>query len=340
MSKKIKVSVIGASGFTGKELVKLLLNHSLVEVDNIYSVNYAGMDISNLHTSLKGVISKTLLDPAKNEIPDDNRVIFLALPHTKSMEYVKKLVKKDCIIVDLSADYRFKDPRVYEEYYEVKHMDPENLKQAVYGIPEINREEIKNAKIIGNPGCYATAVSILLYPLLKEGIVESTVFIDAKSGISGAGKKLESEYLFQKRNENVTPYKVNEHRHMGEIIHFMQNIADSSWNSLVFCPHLIPSDRGILVNLYVTIKKDLNMTEIYNKYYSEEHFINICDENIYPSLLDVNYTNNCNIGIKYDKKSGVLIAISAIDNLIKGASGQAVQNMNLILGYDEKEGLI
>jgi N-acetyl-gamma-glutamyl-phosphate reductase len=344
MNEKIKVSVIGASGFTGKELVRLLSGHKYVEIDSLLSRSFAGKDINDIHPSLKGTISKELKDVSIDNISDDCNVVFLALPHTKSFEYVPQLLKDDRVVIDLSADYRFSSREGYEKWYEVEHTDSDNIKNAVYGIPEINREDIKGSKLIANPGCYATSAILALYPLLKEGIVDKDVFVDAKSGISGAGKKLNSEFLYSKRYENLTPYKVNSHRHMGEIEDFLSKQINHNWESLVFCPHLIPMYRGILANTYAKVtKKDVTYEQIkklYIKYYGNENFINIKEENEFPEVQEVNMTNNCNIGIQYDHKSGGVIVISAIDNLVKGASGQAIQNMNVVMGFDEKEGLI
>jgi N-acetyl-gamma-glutamyl-phosphate reductase len=355
MNNKIKVSILGASGFTGRELIKILVRHPYVDIDKLYSRSYEGEDISDVHTSLKGIVSEKLIKPSPGSISADSDVFFLALPHTKSMEYITALSGSDRLIIDLSADYRFSSPENYERYYGTKHLDPEGLKKAVYGIPEINREQIKGAKLIANPGCYATAVILAAYPLVIEKMLESSVYVDAKSGISGAGKKLNSEYLFSKRYENITPYKVNSHRHMGEIIEYLSMVTDKPWDSLVFCPHLMPVERGILANLYAKIADNLKEEDlrlIYRKHYGRnsdrnsdrnfgrKEFINILDEGMFPQTKDVVHTNNCNIGIKYAPRTGDIVVISAIDNLIKGASGQAVQNMNVALEYEETLGLV
>ncbi len=343
MSNKIKVSVIGASGYTGKELVSILAGHEKIEINALLSRSYAGKNISELHPPLKGKISMVLSGASIRDVPSSTEVVFLALPHTKSMKYVPELLKRDMLVIDLSADYRFKNINSYNSWYGVKHSDTKNIKEAVFGLPEVNREKIKEASLIANPGCYATAVILSLYPLLMEGILKSSVFIDAKSGISGAGKKLDDMYLFTNRYENLTPYNVNSHRHMGEIIDFLSTAAGEKWDSLVFCPHLIPVERGILANLYAKVKKGFDgskIREIYLKYYGDEHFISICEEGNFPNLKEVNLTNNCSIGIKYCRDTRSLIVISAIDNLVKGASGQAVQNMNIALGFKETLGLI
>ncbi len=341
MTEKTKVSILGASGFTGRELIKIFLKHPMVEIDALFSRAYAGKDISDIFPSLKGSISCELIYPTLENIPQSSEVIFLALPHTKSIDYIPHLIEKKRLVVDLSADYRFSSPEDYKKWYGVEHTDPDNLLKSVYGIPEINRDQIKDARLISNPGCYSTCAILSIYPLLKEGIIKSPIFIDAKSGISGAGKKLDDEYLFSKRYENITPYKVNAHRHMGEITEFLNKVTAQKFN-LIFCPHLIPIERGILSNLYCQLSGNLTEEDIRNlylKHYKDEHFINVAQQGEFPQPKEVNSTNNFNVGIKFDSYTNSLIVIAAIDNLIKGASGQAVQNMNIALGFEESAGL-
>ncbi|MGM0441776.1 MAG: N-acetyl-gamma-glutamyl-phosphate reductase [Elusimicrobiota bacterium] len=342
-----KVSIVGASGFTGRELVRILSGHEKVQLDKLYSKNHAGENIADLYPSLKGSVSKILSKPEPGKISKDSDIIFLALPHTKSLLYMPYLAKSKKLIIDLSADYRFYQSSEYEKWYKTKHEDIKNLKRAVYGLPEINREEVEKANLIANPGCYATATALTIYPLLKEGLADNQIYIDAKSGISGAGKKLNSKYLFASRYENVTPYKVNSHRHMGEITEFLNHIlsggGNKKWDSLVFCPHLVPIERGILVNLYSSLNNNLDTKEvidIYNKYYKNEYFIDICSDGEFPQTKDVESTNNCRIGIKSDPQTGDVIVVTAIDNLVKGASGQAVQNMNIAMNFKEYAGLV
>ncbi len=341
-----KVSIIGASGFTGRELVRILSGHDKIQIDKLYSKNHAGEDISDLYPSLKGSVSNILSSPKPEKISPESDIVFLALPHTKSLSYLPYLSGSKKLIIDLSADYRFFSASEYEKWYKTKHEDIDNLKKAIYGLPEINREEIKKANLIANPGCYATATVLSIYPLLKENMVDKSIYIDAKSGISGAGKKLNSEFLFASRYENITPYKVNSHRHMGEITGFLNHVINDpnsvKWDNLVFCPHLIPIERGILVNLYTNLKEKLTGEElrgIYSKYYGDEYFMDICGPEVFPQTKDVESTNNCRLGLKTDPDTGDLIVVTAIDNLVKGASGQAVQNMNIALGFDEYAGL-
>ncbi len=342
MKDKVKVSVYGATGFTGRELLKILHGHPSMEINRIYSRTHEGRNISDIFPSLKGMLDMKLEAPSTDKIEDNSDAVFLALPHETSMKYVPALSEKKILAVDMSADYRFSDYREYEDVYGIPHTDRENLKKAVYGIPEINPREIEKAELIANPGCYATAVILSLFPLVKEGVLKGPAFADAKSGISGAGKKLHDEFLFAKRYENITPYKVNSHRHMKEITSFIKHAAGVKWENLVFCPHLIPVERGILANIYAPLSEKLDCSElhgIYAKYYKEKPFINIYPEGKFPQTSDTVGTNNCGIGAAVSKEQNAAVIIASIDNLIKGASGQAVQNMNIAMGFGESEGL-
>lgn len=342
MKNNIKVAVIGASGFTGRELVRLLSRHEKVEIVSLMSRSFSGQKISDLHKSLKGICENIM-----DEVNVDNicgaDIVFLALPHTKSFEYVPALLDKDVIVIDLSADYRFQASSEYEKWYGVAHKDKKHLQTAIYAIPEINRKDIAGKNIIANPGCYATSVILGVYPLMKEGIIKDRLYVDAKSGISGAGKKSDDNYLYYSRYENLSPYKVNAHRHMGEILEFLQNSTGVTLNSFSFCPHLIPMERGILSTMYSNIGTGFteeNVLDIYKRTYESEAFINICETGSFPQTKDVVLTNNCNIGISYNKGTGDIIIMSVIDNLVKGASGQAIQNMNVAMGVSECMGLL
>ncbi len=342
MRGKIKASVYGATGFTGRELISILSRHPSVELDRIYSRSFQGKKISEVFPTLKGVADMRLSMPSPERQPPDSDAVFLALPHRKSMEYVPGLVKKEILTIDMSADYRFESAGDYQQEYSCTHTDSANIEQAVYGLPEINREKIKNARLIANPGCYATAVILALYPLVREGVLTGTAFVDAKSGISGAGKKLDSEFLFSSRYENVTPYKVNSHRHIKEITSFISVSSKRKWEGLFFCPHLIPADRGILANIYAEIgegKGTKELLDIYSSYYGNQEFIHICPEGRFPQVSDTAKTNNCFIGAGVLGEGGKTAIVSSIDNLVKGASGQAVQNLNIAMGFRETEGL-
>ncbi|MFW6134354.1 MAG: N-acetyl-gamma-glutamyl-phosphate reductase [Elusimicrobiota bacterium] len=339
----MKAAVIGATGITGGELIRILISHRGVELNGLLSKSSSGKNINEIHPWLKGRLSQELVESAPDNVPTDTDVVFLALPHTKSIEYVCELMKRDKIVIDLSADYRLKDARAYKKWYKVEHNDTENLKKSVYGIPEIYRKQIKQASLIANPGCYATAVILSLYPLFKDNIVDGEIFVDAKTGISGAGKKLDKSYLFYNRYENTTPYNVNNHRHIEEIKTILKSQSQDSWKGMVFCPQMVPMERGILICAYAKVKSGINKDDIKNSFfdaYSEENFVNVYEEGKFPQTKEVVYTNNCNIGYKFFPESGSLIVIGAIDNLVKGASGQAVQNMNVLLGLNENEGLV
>ncbi|MGM0568846.1 MAG: N-acetyl-gamma-glutamyl-phosphate reductase, partial [Elusimicrobiota bacterium] len=230
MNKNIAVSIYGATGFTGRELLKILCRHKGVHIDKLYSRSYAGSRISDIFPALKGVIDKKLSSPDPEKVPLNSDAVFLALPHMKSMEYVPRLRDKGILTVDMSADYRFSDWGAYEKEYGCRHTDRENIKKAVYGLSEINRESIREASLIANPGCYATALILALYPLLKKKLLIGPAYADAKSGISGAGKKLHENFLFASRNENLTPYKVNTHRHRGEVKEFLSGACSGRWS--------------------------------------------------------------------------------------------------------------
>ncbi|NLB35049.1 MAG: N-acetyl-gamma-glutamyl-phosphate reductase, partial [Elusimicrobia bacterium] len=290
----------------------------------------------------KPAVSSVMKHPTPETIESAD-VIFLALPHTQSAAYMPNAVKKAPLVVDLSADYRFSSYKLYEEIYGVKHTDPERVLDTPYGLPEINREDVKGASVIANPGCYATATILALYPLVDAGLIDGRVFVDAKSGISGAGKKLGDAYLFINCNENLTPYNVNKHRHMGEIVEFLKTTTGSFWDKLVFCPQLLPLYRGMMICAYTDLSKkmsDGDVRAIYEKYYSGEPFIDIKAPGVYPQISDVAGTNNCSIGIELSSDGESVTVMCAIDNLVKGASGQAVQNMNIALGLDETQGLV
>lgn len=339
MSSKIKVSIIGATGFTGRELVRMLNSHDEVEIANLYSATFHGKKISEVYQQLTGIADITLKESTPENFPDNSDVVFLALPHTASFEYIKKIYDSTSLIIDLSADYRFNSAEIYESWYNVEHLDKERLNEAVYGLPEINRKDIKGKKLVANPGCYATAVILAIYPLLAEKLIDGSIYVDAKSGVSGAGRKLDNMYLFSNVYENLSPYNVNKHRHMPEIIEFLETRTGEKIDELFFCPQLLPVDRGILANCYLKVKDKIDYEKICRKYYGNEEFITVKPEGKYPCIKDVNMTNNCELSAVYNSKTNSLSVMSAIDNLIKGASGQAIQNMNVALGLKEDKGL-
>jgi len=337
----IKVGIAGASGYTGLELIRLLANHTKVKLSVLTSETYQNNSIADVFPSLNGIIDINLqsLDSQALQSCD---VVFLALPHTAGMDLLPQLMESDCKVIDLSADYRLKNPDDYLEWYSVTHTHPELLSQVVYGLPELNREKIKNAKGVANPGCYPTSVILALAPLLKTDWIDfESIISDSKSGISGAGRKTSITTHFAEANEGLTPYSLVNHRHTPEIEQELSNLAGKPIK-ISFSPHLIPMNRGMLSTIYINLTNKLNdehLTEHYEKFYGNEFFVRILDKGKFAKTQSVSGSNFCDIGIKLDNRVNRLVLTSAIDNLIKGASGQAIQNMNIMLGFEEKTGL-
>ena len=337
----IKVGIAGASGYTGIELIRLLANHSETELSVLTSETYKGKSISDVFPSLNGIIDIEL-QPLDIEIFKTCDVVFLALPHTTGMDKLPQIIKSNCKVVDLSADYRLQDPKAYPKWYALKHTHPELLSQTVYGLSELHREKIKNAQVVANPGCYPTSVILALAPLMKTDWVDLTSIIsDSKSGVSGAGRTLSTITHFSEANEGVTPYGLAGHRHTPEMEQELSGLAGKPIK-ISFSPHLIPMSRGMLSTVYINLKKKLNeddLIEHYQTFYSNEYFVRILSKGKLASTHAVSHSNFCDIGIKIDARVGRLIITSALDNLVKGASGQAIQNMNIMQGFEEKLGL-
>lgn len=331
-----KVGIIGATGYTGQVLVSLLLNHPDVEITVLTSNTHAKKRFSDIFPSFLGLCDKRLI-PTQENLRGICDVYFLCLPHGSSMEKAKELYDGKCLIVDLSADFRFEDVKLYEAYY-TAHKAPELIEYSVYGLPEIYRGKIKGKKLISNPGCYVTSALLALYPILKTKKIEGCIFIDSKSGVSGAGRELKMGSLFCEVSEGLRAYNVGTHRHEPEIQKEVKKIQDVK---ITFVPHLVPTNRGILTTIYGRIKGGISTSElidIYEKEYASEFFIKVLGENMIPDTRFVRFSNFCHIGL-HAFEDGRFVVISAIDNLIKGASGQAVQNMNIALGLEEKKGL-
>ncbi len=332
----LKVGIIGATGYTGAALIPLLLTHPDVKITLITSNTYKGEKISHVFPVFKGVFEERLFstDEDHNGTCD---VYFLGLPHGKSMEVAARLYDDKSVIIDLSADFRFEDINIYESVY-VKHTAQDLIKNAVFGLPELYRDRIQNAKIIGNPGCYPTSAILALYPLLKKGLLTGDIFVDSKSGVSGAGREAKLGSLFCEVSEGFRAYNIGTHRHEPEI---QKEISKLQPLKVMFTPHLLPMNRGILSTTYARLETPAatkDILELYHETYNREPFIRIMDEGQYPDTRFTRYSNYCDIGLKaFD--DGRIIIISTIDNLIKGASGQAVQNMNIALGIDETAGL-
>ena len=336
-------SIIRATGYTGGELLRLLLNHKNIEIGVLTSESYAGKKVSDVHPGLLGLVDQSYVALDMNKIIDESDIIFAALPHGASNEIISKIysINENVNLIDLSGDFRFDDLAVYEEWYKIKHTDPELNKKAVFGLPELYKEKIKKAKLISNPGCYPTSAILGSAPLLKNKIVKADVIADSKSGVSGAGKKLTNNTHFPEANENFSAYGIATHRHSPEIQQEMEKLFGGKVN-LSFTPHLVPINRGILTTIYMTFNEFMETKEVidlYHEFYKDCPFVRVLDEGKFPQTKAVSGSNFCDIGIKSDKRTGRVIAVSAIDNLVKGASGQAVQNMNIMMGFDEKEGL-
>ncbi len=341
----IKTAIIGGSGYTGLELLRILALHDKALVTAVTSRRYAGKNVTEVFPSLTGHYDAlSFSDPS--QIDDlEAELFFCCLPHGTSMQTVPALLKAGKKVIDLSADYRIKDPAVYEQWYQ-PHSSKELIKEAAYGLPEIfGRVAIKAARLIANPGCYPTGAALALAPLVKAGLVEtSSIIIDSKSGVSGAGRSANIASSFVEVAENFKAYKVGEHRHTPEIDQTLSALAGSEI-SVTFTPHLLPVKRGILSTVYAELKDSdshttTSLLELFNKKYEGEAFIRICPEGVLPDLREVAGTNNCAIGLKVDKAKGRVVVISVIDNLVKGASGAAVQNMNIVYGLCETTGLI
>lgn len=338
----IKVGLMGASGYAGADLLRLLLQRDDVDLVFAGSNSTKGLLVSDLYPNLARLtdLRFTSIDFENTDMFDKIDLLFLALPHKVSQEVVKVAFKKDIKIIDLSADFRLDDKDVYEDWYQVDHTSPEELEAAIYGLTEVNREEIKNARLIANPGCYPTSVILGLYPLLKEHPEINFAIADSKSGVSGAGRGLKDPNLYCQANESMKAYALSGHRHQPEIEQELRKISKKNFD-LVFTPHLVPMDRGMLSTIY--IKNDANLKQkdidnIYNNYYQGERFIRYLGTKPGETKA-VTGSNYCDISAVANERSGYIVITSVIDNLLKGASGQAMQNMNLMFGLEEDTGL-
>ena len=341
-----KVAIIGASGYSGEVLVQLLLNHPRAELVAVTSRQNAGQTLAQVFPKFAShPKSKTLRfsEPDAKSFAKQADVVFLALPHGVAAEYAVPLLNAGCVVIDLSADFRLKSAEVYKEFYAHDHPAPELLKKSVYGLPEIHREQIKKSSLIASPGCYPTSILLPVIPLLKSGLVKPTGIIAASlSGVSGSGRKAETDYLFCECNESMRPYGVPKHRHLSEIEQELSLTAKMQV-TIQFTPHLIPVNRGILTTLYLEPTEKTSAEKIsacYAKAYSDEPFVRLLDGKNLPDTKNVTGTNVIEIAWRLDSRTGRLIVMSAEDNLVKGASGQAVQSMNIRCGFPETAGLV
>ena len=337
----IKVGIIGASGYAGAELYRLLLNHPHVEIVAISSQSYEGKMISHLYPSFYGVFDMTFTND--QEVIEKADMIFASLPHGLSEKYAKQCDEQGKKFIDLGADFRLDQEKDYQQWYQHDYQYPQLHEKQVYGLSEVNREQIKQASIIGNPGCYPTSITLGLYPLLKNHMhKDEKIIIDSKSGTTGAGKSLTEDTHFPKCNESFHPYKIASHRHTPEIEQELSKMAHQAVH-VMFTPHLLPVNRGIISTIYVPLKDNVDFDEVYDIYqktYQDEYFIRVLPKGQVADLKFIQYSNFCDLSLHYDERYHQLIVVSTIDNMVKGAAGQAIQNMNLMYGFDEKEGLM
>ncbi|EOT27478.1 N-acetyl-gamma-glutamyl-phosphate reductase [Eubacterium sp. 14-2] len=347
----IKAGIIGATGYAGAELVRILLGHKEVEIKWYGSRSYIDEKYARVYGNMFQLVEDTCLDDNIETLAKEVDVIFTATPQGFLAGVLTEEILQNTKVVDLSADYRLKDVSVYEKWYKIQHKSPEFLEEAVYGLCEINREKVKQARLVANPGCYTTCSILTAWPLVKEGLIApNTLIVDAKSGTSGAGRGAKLPNLFCEVNENIKAYGVSTHRHTPEIEEQLGYGAGSQV-TINFTPHLIPMNRGILATEYASLKKvrqkDGSMglpdyeqiKEVYDRYYKHEYFVRVLEKGVYPETRWVEGSNFVDISFQIDERTGRIIMMGAIDNLVKGAAGQAVQNMNLMFGFPEQEGL-
>lgn len=336
-----KVGIIGATGYAGVELIRILLSHPEVEIAGISSVSFEGKKISEVYPAFKDVFDNVLT--AEDDVIDNCDVIFASLPHGLSEKIAKKVDAKGKILIDLGADFRLYDEADYTEWYGLSYEEKDLHKKAVYALPEIFRNDIKGKKIIGNPGCYPTSVALALAPALANKLISTNaIIIDSKSGVTGAGRGLTQKTHYPDCNEAFSPYKVASHRHTPEIEQTLSAVAGEDVK-ITFVPHLLPLNRGIVSTIYADLVKDVDVDElisIYKNYYKDEFFVRVLDKDAEVNLKNVRMSNFCDISLFVDKRTNRMVVVSAIDNMVKGAAGQAIQNMNIALNLDEKTGLM
>lgn len=338
----IKAGIIGATGYAGAEIVRLLMGHPEVEIKWYGSRSYIDQRYADIYRNMFQIVEDVCKDDNLDKLADEVDVIFTATPQGFCASVINEEILAKAKVIDLSADFRIKDVGIYEKWYGIEHKSPEYIKEAVYGLCEINREDIKKARIVANPGCYTTCSILSLYPLVKEGLIDpSTIIIDAKSGTSGAGRGAKVDNLFCEVNENMKAYGVATHRHTPEI---EEQLGYAAGEEIVlnFTPHLVPMNRGILVTAYASLKEKVSYETVkaaYDKYYAKEKFVRVLDKDVCPQTKWVEGSNYVDVNFKIDERTGRVIVMGALDNLVKGAAGQAVQNMNLVFGLEESMGL-
>ena len=343
----VKVGIIGATGYAGNELVRLLMGHKDVEIKWYGSRSYIDKKYAEVYQNMFEIVEDNCLDDNMEELASKVDVIFTATPQGFLAGVLTEEILSKVKIIDLSADFRIKDVKTYEKWYKIEHKSPQFIEEAVYGLCEINRDKVKGARLIANPGCYTTCSILTAYPLVKEGLIDpDTLIIDAHSGTSGAGRGAKLPNLFCEVNENMKAYGVTNHRHTPEI---EEQLGYAAGKEIVvnFTPHLVPMNRGILATEYATLNKKADGTlptyeevkAVYDKYYKNEKFVRVLEKDICPETKWVEGSNYVDVNFKIDERTGRIVMMGALDNLVKGAAGQAVQNMNLLFGFDEAEGL-
>ena len=343
----VKVGIIGATGYAGNELVRLLMGHKDVEIKWYGSRSYIDKKYAEVYQNMFEIVEDTCLDDNMEELASQVDVIFTATPQGFLAGVLTEEILSKVKMIDLSADFRIKDVKTYEKWYKIEHKSPQFIEEAVYGLCEINRDKVKGARLVANPGCYTTCSILTAYPLVKEGMIDpDTLIIDAKSGTSGAGRGAKLPNLFCEVNENMKAYGVTNHRHTPEI---EEQLGYAAGKEIVvnFTPHLVPMNRGILATEYATLNKKADGTlptyeevkAVYDKYYKKEKFVRVLEKDVCPETKWVEGSNYVDVNFKIDERTGRIVMMGALDNLVKGAAGQAIQNMNLLFGFDEAEGL-
>ncbi|HUJ08817.1 MAG TPA: N-acetyl-gamma-glutamyl-phosphate reductase [Verrucomicrobiae bacterium] len=340
--KTTKAAIVGASGYSGQELIRLLLQHPHVEVTHFTSRQYAGQAVADVFPRFRGQVDATFVEPTVDRLVAD--VAFLALPHGVAAEFAPALLRKGIKVLDLSADFRLKSAAVYQEFYEHEHPAPELLPQAVYGLPELHRDEIRKASLVACPGCYPTSIILGVAPALKKGLAKPEgIVATSLSGVSGAGRKVADEFLFTECNESVRAYGIPKHRHLSEIEQELSLLAGADV-VVSFAPHLVPLNRGIVSTIYLDCfaaahpAATNDALAVYREFYDREPFVRVTPS--LPDTKNVEATNYCDVSVRIDPRTNRLIVVTAIDNLTKGAAGQAVQCLNLVCGYEETAGLL
>jgi len=340
--EEIRIAICGASGYTGGELLRILGKHPHARITAVTSERSAGKPVTDLFPHLHGRGALVFEPLDKQVLLDKADLFFMALPHGASQEAVNFLHSNGKKVIDLSADYRLKNPDAYRRWYKHAHAFPETIKRAVYGLVEINRDKIPGATLIANPGCYPTSILLALYPAVKRGLIDTThIVINSASGVSGAGRKAETYYSFCEIHDSFRAYAVTSHRHTPEIEQELSIMAGCD-TAVNFTPHLLPVNRGMLSTVCAPLLKNISqqeMLDVYREFYDKEPFINVLRDGVFPDIRNVRGTNRCDLGLAVNERTKSLILVSAVDNLVKGASGQAVQNMNLMCGFEETEAL-